>query len=98
MRREFKDHYERVRSTSLMRGNPLNDLAKIPAIKFSPVKRDCYQVNRTTAMAPVYSDVAAEVTNEISTAVLKTYHATQDFHKSGVGAKASFYTDDSRFD
>jgi len=47
--------------------------------------------------APVYGELSAEQTKNISAFTHRSYRATQDTHKSGRGAKASFYADDARY-
>lgn len=64
------------------------------AIKFTPIKRDFYKKD----MSPIYREVEAEKTKQISSSVQQTYKATQDTHKSGHGAKATFYADEPKYD
>jgi hypothetical protein len=64
-----------------------------PKVKFSPSKRD----SNLDSNAPVYGEVSSELIKQISTHTYQNYRATQDIHKSGRGAKASFYTDDHKY-
>jgi hypothetical protein len=65
-----------------------------PNIKFSPVKRDYKDVDATS---PIYGEVSAETTKIIATNITNTYKQTQDSQKSGIGAKATFYADEPKY-